>query len=167
MPIKYIVTVFLLFFCLVSKQSVAVESQQQNIFKSGSYQQILDNHKAQPFILVVWSKTCASCLKDMDIIKKIHEGMPQFNFVLLATDDQSDTAEVNKIIEQKGLVEMESWIFAEGNAQKLRYEIDPVWYGEIPRTYFFNSTHEREGISGALTHKQFITMISEILITDN
>ena len=102
----------------------------------------------------------------MDIIKKIHEGMPQFNFVLLATDDQADTKEVNKIIEQKGLGIMESWIFAEGNAQKLRFEIDPVWYGEIPRTYFFNSTHEREGISGALTHKQFITMISEILKTD-
>ena len=167
MSIKYIVTVFLLFFCLLTKQTFAVESLHQHIFKSGSYQHILDSHKDKPFILVIWSKTCPSCLKDMDIIKKIHEGMPQFNIVLLATDDQSDTTEVNKIIELKGLTDMESWIFAEGNAQKLRYEIDPVWYGEIPRTYFFNSNHKREGISGALTHKQFITMISEILITDN
>ncbi len=165
MPTKYIVSIFLLFSCLVIKQSVAIESQ-QHIFKSGSYQQILDNQKDKPFILVIWSKTCASCLKDMDIIKKIHKGMPQFNFVLLATDDQADTVEVNNIIEQKGLGRMESWIFAEGNAQKLRYEIDPVWYGEIPRTYFYNSAHEREGISGALTHKQFISMISEILKTD-
>ena len=161
MQVKPILTIFLLFFCFVLKQAVAVESDQQNLFKSGSYQHILDKHNGQPFILVIWSKTCPSCLKDMEIIKEVHEGMPRFNFVMLSTDDQSDTGEVNKIIEQQGLTDLESWIFSEGNSQKLRYEIDPGWYGELPRTYFFNSTHEREGISGALTHKQFITMISK------
>lgn len=93
--------------------------------------------------------------------------MPRFKFVMLATDDLSEAGEVSKIIERQGLNGLESWIFAGDNEQKLRFEIDPAWYGELPRTYFFNSAHEREGISGALTHKQFITMISETLEKDH
>ena len=167
MSVKHIPKIFLLFFCIVLKQAVALESGMQNPFKSGSYQQILDNNKGQPFVLMLWSKTCPSCLKDMEILKTIHLNMPQFKFVLLATDDLFDAKEVDKIIEQQGLTDLESWIFAEDNVQKLRFGIDQGWYGEIPRTYFFNNAHKREGISGALTHKQFITMISEILKTDN
>ena len=167
MSVKHILTVSLLFCCFFSKQGVAVESGSPNLFKSGSYQQILDSNKEQPLVLVIWSINCPSCLKDMEILKAIHLGMPRFKFVMLATDERSDAAEVNKIIEQQGLSDLESWIFAEDNVQKLRFEIDSAWYGEIPRTYFFNSAHEREGISGALTHKQFITMISEILKKDH
>ena len=103
----------------------------------------------------------------MEILKEIHIGMPRFKFEMLATDELSDAGEINKIIEQYGLTGLESWVFAEDNVQKLRFEIDPAWYGELPRTYFFNSAHEREGISGVLTHKQFITMISEILKKDH
>lgn len=154
---------FSIFFLFFDTQAMAVESENQLHFKSGSYQQILDDNKGEPFVLVIWSKDCPSCLKDMTILKEIHQGMPRFKFVMLATDNLSDVEEVSKIIEQQGLSDLESWIFAEDNEQKLRFEIDPAWYGELPRTYFFTRAHEREGFSGALTHKQMITMISEII----
>lgn len=162
MPLKKVLK-FFIFFLFFANLVLAVESGNPHLFKSGSYQTILDDHKGEPFVLVIWSKTCPSCLKDMAILKEIHQGMPRFKFVMLATDPLSDADEVGKIIEQQGLSDLDSWIFAEENEQKLRFEIDPAWYGELPRTYFFNSAHEREGISGALTHKQLISMISEII----
>jgi thiol-disulfide isomerase/thioredoxin len=108
--LKHLFTIFLLSFCIFSRQGIAVESGQQEPFKSGSYQKILDDHKQQPFALVIWSTTCPSCLKDMEILKTIHLEIPQFKFVMLTTDDLSDAGEVNKILEQQGLTDLESWI---------------------------------------------------------
>ena len=34
-------------------------------------------------------------------------------------------------------------------------EIDPQWFGELPRTYFLDSKHQREGISGALSYEDY------------
>jgi hypothetical protein len=40
--------------------------------------------------------------------------------------------------------------------------IDPHWYGEIPRTYFFDKAHSRVGISGLITEKEYLKMIDGI-----
>jgi len=46
-----------------------LQAEQLNLkpFTAGSYQQILENNVNQPFMLVVWSITCSSCLKDMHL----------------------------------------------------------------------------------------------------
>ena len=33
---------------------------------------------------------------------------------------------------------------------KLRYGIDPSWFGELPRSYFYDAAHNRLPHSGAL-----------------
>lgn len=159
---KKIILSIAMFLLPFSEQVIAMESG-QNLFKPGSYQQILDSNKGKPFVLVIWSTSCPSCLKDMEILKQIHKIMPQFKFIMLATDQESDTVEVTNIIAQHGLTNLESWVFSDENEQMLRYEIDPGWYGELPRTYFFDKDHQKMGISGALTHRQFITILANIL----
>ncbi|MFZ2172198.1 MAG: hypothetical protein WAW61_21485, partial [Methylococcaceae bacterium] len=42
-------------------------------FTCGSYQQILASNANQPFMLVVWSITCFSCLKDMALLSSIQK----------------------------------------------------------------------------------------------
>jgi len=37
---------------------------------------------------------------------------------------------------------------------KLRFYIDPGWYGELPRSYFYDAAQQRSGHSGALTRAQ-------------
>jgi thiol-disulfide isomerase/thioredoxin len=124
-------------------------------FVSGSYQQMLDNHANQSFMLVVWSITCSSCLKDMALLNKMHKKRPGMKIVMLTTDDASATEQIQQILVKNELAGLENWLFADENAQKLRYEIDPKWYGELPRTFFLNKKHEREGISGVLTQDDY------------
>ena len=38
-------------------------------------------------------------------------------------------------------------------AERIRYGVDPEWYGELPRTYFYNNEGNREAHSGILTKK--------------
>lgn len=124
-------------------------------FVAGSYQQLLDSKANKPFMLVVWSITCSSCLKDMALLNKMHKANPKINMVMLATDDTSATEQIQKILVKNDLAGLENWLFADDNPQKLRYEIDPKWYGEMPRTYFLNKSHEREGISGVLSQEDY------------
>lgn len=114
-------------------------------------------------MMVIWSITCSSCLKDMALLNKMHKTRPEINMVMLATDDASATEQIQQILSKNELTGLENWIFADDNPQKLRYEIDPKWYGELPRTYFLDKSHNREGISGVISQQDYENMFKKIL----
>ena len=162
MPRRILIIFHFIFLCSIVQLGKA-EQTPLKLFVSGSYQQLLDSNANKPFVLVVWSITCSSCLKDMALLSKMHKSNPKINMVMLATDDTSATDDINKILAKNELTDLENWIFADENPQKLRYEIDPKWYGELPRTYFLNKQHEREGISGVLSQQDYDAFFKKIL----
>jgi len=143
--------------------SVQAEPSNLEPFTTGSYQKILTNHANQPFMLVVWSITCSSCLKDMALLSHIHQKRPELKIIMLATDDISEADQIKPILEKNQLSGLENRVYADENTQKLQFEIDPKWYGELPRTYFFDKTHQREGISGVLSEADYEARLSQIL----
>ena len=150
-------------FLSFAAQFAKAESAEVKSFVTGSYKQLLESNANKPFILVIWSITCSSCLKDMALLNKMHKANPKINMVMLSTDDASATEQVQQILTKNDLTGLENWLFADENPQKLRYEIDPKWYGELPRTYFLNKKHEREGVSGVLSQEDYETMFKKIL----
>lgn len=132
-------------------------------FTSGSYQQILASNANQPFMLVVWSINCPSCLKDMELLSSIHKSRPELKMIMLAADELSASEQIQQILEKNQLSEIENWVYAEENTQKLQFEIDPKWYGELPRTYFFDKAHQRTGVSGVLSKEDYDAMFAKIL----
>ncbi|MDO9213090.1 MAG: hypothetical protein Q8Q54_13075 [Methylococcales bacterium] len=132
-------------------------------FISGSYQQLLTSNAGKPFVLAVWSITCPSCIKDMAVLSAVHKAHPEVKIVMLSTDDIAESTEAQKILANNHLAELENWIYAEENTQKLQFDIDPTWYGELPRTYFFDKTGQRDGVSGVLSKEDYETRIGKIL----
>lgn len=161
MPRAFILLYFVLL-AFVCPSSYA-EQTALKPFVSGSYQQLLTSKTNKPFMLVVWSITCSSCLKDMALLHKVHQANPKLNIVMLATDDASATEQIQQILSKNQLTDLENWLFADENAQKLRYEIDPHWFGELPRTYFFDKSHKREGISGVLSQADYEQRFKKML----
>ncbi|WP_036252053.1 hypothetical protein [Methylobacter sp. BBA5.1] len=143
--------------------SARAEQPQLQPFASGSYQQILANNADHPFMLVIWSITCSSCLKDMELLNSLHKENPDLKMIMLAADTEDDTDQIQQILGKNQLTEIDNWVFADENAQKLRFEIDPKWYGELPRTYFFDASHQRTGISGVMSRADYETMFAKIL----
>lgn len=122
-------------------------------FESGSLQKILDSRVGKPFLLVMWSLECPPCRKEMDLLAEMRRQHPRLDVVFVSTDGSELADRVEMAVERHGLEEAESWLFA-GPAQRLRYEIDPGWYGEMPRSYFYDANHERAAVSGALEESQ-------------
>lgn len=129
-------------------------------FNPGSYQQILRENATSPFILAIWSVDCPSCIKDMSVLSEIRHRHPEIKIIMLSTDEPSATPEVKNILARHALNDLENWVFGGDDAQKLRYEIDPSWYGELPRTYFYSASHTRVGKSGALKIEEFEAQIA-------
>jgi len=132
-------------------------------FTSGSYQQILAANADRPFMLVIWSINCPSCLKDMELLSNIHKSRPDLKMIMLAADEPGATEQIQQILKKHQLTGIENWAYADDNTEKLQYEIDPKWYGELPRTYFFDKAHQRTGVSGVLTQEDYDAMFAKIL----
>ena len=158
---KIIVTYFLFLLYGIGWPAHAEQADLKH-FTSGSYQQLLKEYADKPFVLMIWSISCASCLKKMPVMSELRKSMPGVNLIMLATDDASATHQVNSILTGNQLDHADNWIFADANAQKLRYEIDPKWYGEVPRTYFLNKEHQRVGVSGSVSREKLESLFKEI-----
>lgn len=127
-------------------------------FVADSYQQLLNGHAGKPFILAIWSLDCPSCIKDMAVLREFHQQHPQIDLVLLSTDEAAMQPQVEKMLQTQQLQQLENWLFAEDDPQPLRYQIDPDWFGELPRTYFFKADQSRIGKSGALNQQQLLEL---------
>ncbi len=117
--------------------------------QAGSFGTLVDARRNQPFLLILWSITCGPCRDEFALLREMRLRHPGLPLVLVSTDDHGDAVVAGKALEEFGMAGEESWIFAD-DAQKLRYEIDPGWYGELPRAYFYDPRHRREGVSGRL-----------------
>ena len=159
---KQLLSVLVILFAALNNP---VQADQPNLkpFATGSYQQILSSNANQPFMLVVWSITCSSCLKDMPLLSRVHKKKPELKMIMLAADDISETDQIQPILEKNQLSGIENWVYADENTQKQQFSIDPKWYGELPRTYFFDKTHQREGVSGVLSEADYDARLIKIL----
>ena len=131
-------------------------------FKAGSLAKIKQSREGKPFILMIWSVDCASCMKELEVLAGMISKHPDLNIVMIATDDASRKEPVKTMLNRHGLNGVESWIFADASIQRLRYEIDSSWFGELPRSYFYDAAHQRIAHSGALSAEHIDAWLAAI-----
>jgi thiol-disulfide isomerase/thioredoxin len=132
--------------------STAVKTQIAT-FQPGSYETIIKHYQGKPFLMVLWSLDCPPCFQELAMLGKLIETYPEFNLVLVSTDSPSDRKELLGVINSKGVSSADVWVFSQANSSRLRFEIDHAWYGELPRSYFFDDQQQRQALSGILKRK--------------
>lgn len=152
---KWIALLFLLL-----NFNTALATQETQPLLRGGYQKIIAAHSGRPFIVAMWSLTCTHCVADMEIFKRLAKKYSSFDLVLISTDTPEREAEIAHTLKQyhlgppeakqKRRGKVESWVFGDSFAERLRFEIDAQWYGELPRTYFYDAAGKGRGISGVL-----------------
>ena len=136
--------------------------EELHLFTAGSLAEIKQSKEGKPFILMFWSLDCASCMKELDALSDAIRRHPDLNIVMISTDDESQREPVEAMLDTHGLRQVESWIFADANTQRLRYEVDPSWFGELPRSYFYDAAHNRIAHSGALSAKHIESWLAAV-----
>ena len=96
------------------------------------------------------------------MLGKLMENYPAFNLVLISTDSPGDKNELLSVIDGKGIASADIWVFSQANSSRLRFEVDRVWYGELPRSYFFDGQHKRRAVSGVLKQEAVVGWLKSI-----
>jgi hypothetical protein len=123
-------------------------------FGADSLDSITAQRTDQPFLLVLWSLDCSSCLRELGVLRDLQARYPGLDYVLVSTDELNTLPEVESTLQSFGLMQADNWIFADSFHARLRYRIDPAWSGELPRAYMYNGAHQRVAVSGALRQTQ-------------
>lgn len=129
-------------------------------FVSGSMSTILREHAGKPMLVNFWSISCPPCREEMPVLARFMRENPQVDIVTIATDDIAEQDAVVDALHSSTLATADNWIFAEEFAEALRYEVDPTWYGEMPRTYLYASDGRRETIAGKVTPNTLQTWLA-------
>jgi thiol-disulfide isomerase/thioredoxin len=113
----------------------ASEDAQLRPFERGSWQQVLRSHAGRPTLVHFWGVTCGPCKVELPLLGKFMKDHPAIDIVTISADLVPDLpAATRSMLQKSGLSSAENWIFADGFAERLRFEIDPTWQGDIPRT---------------------------------
>lgn len=127
-----------------------------------SFARLVQAHAGKPFVVALWSVSCTHCGRDLEIFSRLLRQYPKFQLVLISTDELEQQDEIARILQRyelpiaatAGSGQAESWVFADSYTERLRYEIDPQWYGELPRTYFYDARGKARGMSGVLDEQE-------------
>lgn len=104
-------------------------------FERGSWARLRDAHAGKPTVIHFWGLTCGPCLVELPEWGKLKAARPDLSLVLVAADPlPQDPERLNAMLDRAGLGATESWSFTDRFYERLRYEIDPAWAGELPRT---------------------------------
>lgn len=131
-------------------QTSALAAQEPKPFVRGSHQQIVGARAGKPFIVAFWSVNCSYCGAELEMFGRMLKRHPGMDLVLVAADTPLDIPEIRKALDRHGLGRAESWVFADTHVERLRFEIDPEWYGELPRSYFHGAHEWAQAVSGKL-----------------
>lgn len=135
---------------LITSTASALELQS---FGPGSMNEIRASAEQRIHIVSFWSVDCSACYKEMDLWHALSQQYPQLKITVISTDPPEYRDEVMQVIREKKLSHLQHWQFDHSSAQRLRYEIDPQWYGELPRTYLYQANGESIAASGLLDEK--------------
>ncbi len=143
----------LLLVLMLTVSGMAIAAHDVRPFVPGSLAQILAAREDRPFILVFWSLECQYCPTELKMLGVLKQRYPKLDIVLVATDTPNDAPQLAARAKSYGISKAEQWVFAEDMPERLRFEIDRRWYGELPRTQFYDRAHRREVKTGLINQK--------------
>jgi len=133
---KLLIALFAVFF-LSSTTSQASETAYKPFIK-GSFDKIQQQNKDRPYIIAFWSVTCAYCMKELALFGRLMEKYPDVKLFTITTDAFLEDETVQQLLATKKLEGTETWVFADNYVERLYFDINPRWRGELPLTYFFD-----------------------------
>jgi thiol-disulfide isomerase/thioredoxin len=129
----------------------ASEETQLKPFERGSWQQLLRSHRGHPTLVQFWGVTCGPCKVELPLLGEFMKGHPAIDVVTVSADLVPDLPGATRSMLQKsGLSAAENWIFSDGFAERLRFEVDPGWQGDIPRTVLISRDGAITTIEGSV-----------------
>ncbi|WP_068497122.1 TlpA family protein disulfide reductase [Magnetospirillum moscoviense] len=143
---KAILTVLALLWAIAPAQAGDIRP-----FGRGDWARLSAAQAGRPAVVHFWSLTCAPCLAELPAWAAFAKRHPGIELILVATDPVAQAPKLAAILARAGLGGAQSWAFDGSLAERLRFEIDPDWMGELPHTARLDAAGRAAFRTGSLT----------------
>jgi thiol-disulfide isomerase/thioredoxin len=134
----------------VSVSTQAAYSGELLPFKRGSWEEIRRASNGKPMIAHFWGLTCGPCRVEMPEWGRLLAVEQRVRVVVIHADPlPNSTVPVQDMLAATGLQDAENWVFDDSFRERLRFEIDPKWRGELPRTLLISTSGEVTALLGS------------------
>lgn len=144
----------------VCAASPAVAAGDLEPFARGSYAVIREAHAGRPLVVHFWSVTCPTCIAELADWARIARERRDVDFVFVNADAEGDRARVEARMDKAGLRQEANFGFADDFVERLYFEVDRNWSGELPFTALVGPRGETATVIGALDDPQIKTWLA-------
>jgi thiol-disulfide isomerase/thioredoxin len=116
----------------------------------GAFAEIVKAHAGRPLMMHFWSVTCPPCLAELPQWAKLLESQKGVDIVFVNTDGEEDRARAQARLEKAGLGKATHYGFADDFVDKLFFEADRSWRGELPFTALVAADGKETTVTGAI-----------------
>jgi thiol-disulfide isomerase/thioredoxin len=134
-------------FALASGQAAALDFKP---YGRGGFAQIVKAHAGRPLIVHFWSVTCPPCIVELPQWAKMVDERKDVDIVFVNTDGEEDRARAGARVERVGLGKAAHYGFADDFVEKLYFEADKGWRGELPFTALVAPDGAVTSVTGAV-----------------
>ncbi len=104
----------------------------------GDYRKHID-HYQRPLLVILWSVDCPPCHDELAALGSLKDDFPNMPVMIINTDSHLRPEQVDEVLNQHGIADLKHFQFADPVPARQRREIDPQWYGELPRSYLMEA----------------------------
>ncbi len=123
-------------------------------FSKVRFEQVTQERKGQKWLALLWSVDCPPCMKELALVQKLQQKQKNLAVVIINTDtEESSEQERADIIKHFKLMNLKNFHFTQGQEAQQRYQVDPQWFGELPRSYFIDEQGKFHGKSGLIAEE--------------
>jgi thiol-disulfide isomerase/thioredoxin len=122
-------------------------------FTKDAFAQLKQEKLGEQWLIVLWSLDCPACFKELKLIQALQQSNKNkaLNVIFINADDNYEVAfERKQVLAYYDMLNFTNFYFVDGQGGASRYQIDPQWYGELPRSYFVDQQGKFHGKSGLL-----------------
>ncbi len=149
----FIITVLGLFVTCCGLSQAKNQSLNDKAFSKLAFEKVKQQQLGKRWLMVLWSLDCPACFKELKLIKtlQLENKSKALNVIFINADDSDElTLDRKQVLASYGMDDFPNFYFADGQGDLNRYQIDPQWYGELPRSYFVDEQGKFQGKSGLL-----------------
>jgi len=147
---RILVGAFVLCGLLLGLSAIVAAPSPLKPFERGSWRQVLRAHAGRPTLVHFWGVTCGPCKIELPELGAFMKAHPGIDVVTISADLVPNLpAATQAMLDKAGLSSAENFIFNDGYAERLRFEIDPGWQGDIPRTMLIGRDGSISTIEGS------------------
>ena len=136
---------------LLSASALAVEFKP---YGRGSFAQLRTQHAKRPLVVHFWSVTCPPCLAELPDWAKIASEKKSLDIVFVNADPDNDRPRAQSRIDKAGLSNLVQYGFADDFVERLYFEADKSWRGELPFTALIGADGALVTVTGTIDDPQ-------------